>query len=116
MSEVTQNKGVFRSEEIREVEVEHEGSVYKLKLKACSWSEMNKILSKCSSYTADRKGVFDLDLYYREALIAMVIESPWGPFNHTLLVKFSPEFGAKLEALVPLPGGAAITPFVQEQS
>jgi len=111
-----QGKGVFVSEESREVEIEHEGEKYQLKLRELSWSEMNKVLSKCTSYSADRRGTFDLDQYYREALIAMVVESPWGPMTHQLLVKFSPEFGAKLEALVPMPGGgAAMLPFEPEQ-
>lgn len=113
---MSENKGVFRSEELREVTIEHEGEKHILKLRDLSWSGMNKVLSKCTSYSADRKGVFDLDAYYREALIEMVAESPWGPFNHQLLVKFSAEFGSKLEALVPVPGGAAAVPFAQEQS
>ena len=111
-----QSKGPFVSEELKEFEIEHEGEVYKLKVRELSWSEMNKVLSRCTSYSADRRGVFNLDQYYREALIAMVAESPWGPLTHQLLVKFSPEFGAKLEALVPVPGGgAAMLPFEPEQ-
>ena len=111
------DKGVFKSDELREVTIKHEGEKYVLKLRDLGWTEVNKVLSKCTSYTADRRGVFDLDQYYREALIAMVAESPWGPFNHQLLVRFSSEFGAKLEALVPVPGGGErAIPFGKEQS
>ena len=111
-----QYPGVFSGSELREIEIEHEGKKYIFKVKDLSWSAMNKVLSKCTSYTADRRGVFDLDQYYREALIAMVAESPWGPLTHQLLTTFSPEFGSKLEALVPVPGGVQAVPFVQEQS
>lgn len=108
-----ENPGVFRSEDIREVVISHEGKDYTFKLRELGWSDTNKLISKSTSYTADRKGVFDLDTYYREALMKMVVESPWGPMTHQLLVKLSPAFGAKLEALVPLPGGE-IGPFVPE--
>ena len=101
-----EDKGVFRNAEVHEVIVEHEGTEYKLTVKDLSWSEMNKILSKCTIYSADKKGTFDLDVYYREALIKMVLDSPWGPFDHKLVVTFSPEFGGKLEKLLPTPGGA----------
>ena len=108
--------GVFRNEQLRDVEVEHEGVKYVFKVRDLSWSGMNKVLSRCSSFTADRKGVFDLDLYYREALLAMVVETPMvepfkgGPLTHQMLTSFTPEFGSKLEALVPVPGGASVEP------
>ena len=115
---MSENEGVFRTEEVKEVTIEHKGKTYVLKIKELGWSEMNKVLSKCTAYTQDKKGIFDLDMYYREALIAMVVESPWGPFNHRLLTTISAEFGSKLEALIPALGGGgeAEIPFVPEQS
>ena len=105
---------VFRDEVLKEVVIEYEGEKYPLKVRELSWSGMNRVLSKCSSFTADKRGVFDLDLYYREALIEMVVESPWGPFTHKLLTSFSATFGQKLEALVPVPGGLVENPLAPE--
>ena len=106
----------------KDIEVEFEDQKYVFKVKSLSWSEMNRILSKCSSFTQDKKAIFDLDLYYREALIAMVVGTPsvspfnGGPLTHQLLVSFSSEFGSKLEAFVPLPGAGEQNPFVSGQT
>lgn len=105
----------------KEVEILFEGQKLVFKVRNLSWSAMNQILSKCSSFTQDKKAIFDLDLYYREALIAMVVGTPTtppfngGPLTHALLVSLSPEFGSKLEELVPLPGATGQSPFVSGQ-
>ena len=97
---------IYRKEELKEVTIEHDGEQIKLKIRELSWMEMNKILSKCTSFGGDKRGVFDLDTYFREALQLIIVEAPWGKTTSIEMSKWAPEFGQKLEELVPLPGAA----------
>jgi hypothetical protein len=99
---------VFVNEEPREVEVEFEGNKYKFKVKDLTWAQTNQIVNMCTTYGNDNTVKFDIDKYYRESLVRMIVKSPPEvPISALTLVQLTPEFGRKLAELVPLPSGGA---------
>jgi hypothetical protein len=92
---------LFVKQEPYEVVIEHEGKNYTFKVKEVSWSKRNQILGQCTKVDRAGNPTFDLDRYLREMLVNMIVEAPWGKTDHLKLAQLSPEFGAKLEKLVP---------------
>ncbi len=92
---------IFIEGESKEVELEYEGVEIKLKVKPITWSKRNQILSRCFTYNNDGTVQFNFDRYLKEMLSEMIVEAPWGETNNIFLSRIKPEFGAKLEKLVP---------------
>lgn len=92
---------LFVKSEPYEALIEHNGKSYKFKVKDLSWSKRNQILGQCTKIDRAGSPQFDLDKYLRDMLINMIVEAPWGETTHQKLVQLDPEFGSKLERLVP---------------
>jgi len=95
---------ILIDDEIKDATIEHDGKEYNFKIKKLSWTKINSILSKCINYENKKNVVIDKSefdiLYLKEALV----EAPW-PKEQTrmFLTRITPEFGKKLEALIPNP-------------
>ena len=86
----------------KEVEIEAKGKVWKFAVrKEIARSVKNKCISEATSYETG-KFRFDLDLYNRLYLKAILTEAPF-PVNLTTLASLGDEIGKKLEALVAPP-------------
>ena len=92
---------IFTSSAEREVKLEFEGKEIVLRVRNLSWSEKNQILSQCFVYQPSGNVQFNFDKYMKESLCKIIVNAPWGKTDHILLNRIKPEFGAKLEALVP---------------
>jgi len=80
-----------------------------IKYRELSWSEKNKIVSDSFKLNPDGKTMsFDLDMYKKSCLKAMIKEAPWGETNLIFLNKINPAFGALLETIVPKVGSEVI--------
>lgn len=72
-----------------------------IKVKPISWSRKNQILTKCFTYNQDGSIKFNFDRYTKDMLEEMIVEAPWGKTDDIFLSRIKPEFGSKLEKLVP---------------
>jgi len=99
---------IFNSGEERETKAQFKGQEVIIKTKEISWSEKNKILSKCFNYQTDGQISFAFDTYNREMLKKIISsikigdsQIPPTEINDILFSRLSPAFGAILEKLVP---------------
>jgi len=97
---------IFKSDAIREVTFEYKGTPVKVKLGEASWSEKNKILTKCFTYKNDGSVSFDLDRYVKDMIRKIVLGITVGStavpeINDIFFTRLNPEFGSLLEKLVP---------------
>ncbi len=97
---------LFVTGDLEEKVIVFEGHEYKLKVRPVSWAYKTNLAHKCLSYNAKGLGSFDYGTYVEEMLRYMIAEAPWGVTTPAFLKKLKPEFGIKLEALVPMPEGA----------
>ena len=113
---------VFISDEIVEKEITYEDSTFKIKVKEIPWTKTNQIVAKCTSYSQNGQVGINLDQFYREYLVAAVMDSPWRAFTQQTMNRFTQAFGETLvAALIPnvapgLPGGEAEEHFFEQQS
>ena len=99
---------IFSTSEPREVEFEFKGQKVIVKVKEMGWSEKNKILSRCFTYSSDGKASFDFDQYNKEMLKKLVLgikvgesDVPSGEINEIFFARLNPTFGGMLQRLVP---------------
>ena len=92
---------IYIEHELKELDIDYDGTEMKIKVKPISWSKKNQILSQCFTYQTDGKIAFNFDRYLKEMLSNMIVEAPWGETNHIFLNKIKPDFGQQLERLVP---------------
>lgn len=72
-----------------------------IKVKPMTWSRKNQILTKCFTYNQDGSIKFNFDRYTKDVLSEMIVEAPWGKTDEVFLNNIRPDFGSKLEKLVP---------------
>jgi len=84
----------YRTKDGKDVEIS-------IKVKPISWSRKNQILTKCFTYNQDGTIKFNFDRYTKDMLSEMIAEAPWGKTDEVFLNNIKPEFGSKLEKLVP---------------
>lgn len=94
-------ENIFSSGESIQMEIEFEEKKIPITIRQLTWSEKNQILSRCFVYNSDGLVNFNFDRYQKEVLGKMIQQAPWGETNHIFLNRIKPEFGAKLEKLVP---------------
>lgn len=109
---------IFVDETPKEVVITFEGKEYRFKVKEPTWSQMNKAINLASGLKKDGTMKFDIDVYYREMLTSIIVESPPEiPINQITLVSITPEFGEELIKLVPQPyGGESVDATFRERS
>lgn len=92
------------SREPKEVELNIEGEVLKIKIRALSWSLKNQYVSLNSFRDDSSKFHFDVDGYVRSCLKYMIVEAPWGETNDIFLLQLEESpLSQALETLVPGP-------------
>lgn len=94
---------ILVSKDVKDVTIEFKSKEYKFKLRDLSWSDKNRMLSKCVALQG-KNVVVDVDAYYRTALQEMIVEAPW-PLNQTVtyLRQLGDRFGQTLQQFVPSP-------------
>jgi len=99
---------IFNSGEEKEVKSEFKGQEVIIKVREISWSEKNKILSKCFTYSQDGTISFAFDTYNKEMLKKVLVSISVGgnvvpptEINDIFFSRISPAFGSILEKLVP---------------
>lgn len=99
---------LFSSGEEKEIKSQFKGQDVTIKVREISWSEKNKILSKCFTYSQDGSISFAFDVYNKEILKKIVVgisvgESVIPPteINDIFFSRISSAFGSILEKLVP---------------
>lgn len=92
---------IFVNDERKQITIPYEGKEFVITVKPISWAKKNKILSDCFNFNTDGTMHFSTDKYMKTMLSEMIIEAPWGKTNEVFLNRIKPDFGAKLEALVP---------------
>jgi len=98
--------------EERRVRIEETGDEFDVKIRQMSWSQRNKLISRCLNLGTEGVTAFDGDLYVRECLKEMIIEAPWGKTSETFLITIDPRLGSALESLVPAAFGEQALPDV----
>lgn len=86
-----------------EKEITYQGQTFKLMVRPLTWSKRNQIISQCLSYTDKGEAQFNLDKYYKEALVYMVPEGPWGKTDPIFLTSITEELGKILQGFVSNP-------------
>lgn len=94
-------ENIYLDDNLKEIEVEYNNVLIKIKIKNMSWSKKNQILTECFIYNTDGNIKFNFDKYMKRMLQEMIVEAPWGPTNEIFLNRIKPDFGSKLEKLVP---------------
>lgn len=111
MDEDRTNNGVYANIQPQKVPFLWKDKEYTFMVKELTWSQKNKINSKCLVGRKDTASV-DIDLYNREVLKASVIDAD-GLFNasdNMEYLKFSNEFGEALEQqIIPNIGASSIS-------
>lgn len=99
---------IFSTAEEREIKSEFKGQEVIIKIREISWSEKNKILSKCFQYQASGEISFAFDVYSKEILKKIIVSISVGgsvipstEINDIFFSRLSPAFGSILEKLVP---------------
>lgn len=94
-------EAIFVKESKKTITIPFEGREFNIVVKPMTWARKNKILSDCFSFDSKGTMKFSTDKYMKTMLSEMIVEAPWGETNEVFLNRIKPEFGAKLEALVP---------------
>lgn len=99
---------IFSSGETKDSEFEFKGQKVVVRVRDISWSEKNKVLSKCFTYSPDGKIAFDFDQYSKEMLKRLVVgisvgnsSVPANEINEIFFARLNSSFGSMLEKLVP---------------
>ena len=99
---------IFNSGEEKEVKSQFKGQEVAVKIREISWSEKNKILSKCFAYSQEGNISFAFDTYNKEMLKKIIVSISIGgslipptEINDIFFSRISPAFGSILEKLVP---------------
>ncbi len=94
---------IMTSKVTKDIIIEFKSKEYKFKLRNLSWSEKNKIISRCIVLTG-KTITTDLDTYYRLALQEMIVEAPWPIVQTAIHLKgLDEKFGQALQKFVPAP-------------
>jgi len=106
--------GILVSEEPRIEEVEYEGDKYIIEVADLTWSQKNKIISRSTNVDVAGRTSFDIDLFNRECLLAIIKsikkvskdkkeKDEVIPVNAQLFQRIKSDFGSILEGFIPSP-------------
>ena len=96
------NNGVYADRTPKEVPFEWKGTIYTFKVREITWSQKNKISSRCLTGIntgGNRKATLDIDLYNKEVLKAVLVDAAglFDPSDDAEYMKLSDDFGSALE-------------------
>ena len=99
---------IFSTMAEKEEKSQFKGQEVIVRVREISWSEKNKILSKCFTYSQDGTISFAFDTYNKEMLKKIIVNISVGgsvvpsmEINDIFFSRISPAFGLILEKLVP---------------
>lgn len=95
------NYQIETSTKTQTVTIESTGDEFEVTIKPMSWSKRNKLISKCLTFDGAGNSGFDGDLYVKEALKDIIVDSPWGRTTEAFLATIDSRLGVALEQLVP---------------
>ena len=101
-------ESIFSTAAEKEIKSQFRDQEVIIKTREISWSEKNKILSKCFTYSQDGSISFAFDTYNKEMLKKIIVSISVGgslipptEINDIFFSRLSPAFGSILEKLVP---------------
>ena len=96
-------------EPMKTVEITVKGrQPYSISYRAMSWLDKSSSVAKATEFFMNDAGepqtMFNVDVYFREALKIMLVDFPW-PKSDKILNQLTPEVGLQLQDIIPAPLG-----------
>jgi len=106
------------SHEPEEKTIHYQGKDFTIQVRPMTWSKRNQIVSQCLTYTERGEAQFNLDRYYKESIMYMIPQGPWGKTDAIFLTSINEELGRILQSFVSNPfdsGGVEAQDFFDEE-
>ena len=82
---------------------------FTIRYRIMSWLDKSACVAKATEFYMNEEGapqtIFHINLYFREALKAMIVDFPPAPVSDKVLEQLTPEIGQQLQDIIPSPLG-----------